>query len=474
MDPARARLLRQLPQVDELLRHPRLAAALAPLPRPWAKAAVRRVLEAQRQEFSACAPAVLPPELDEEALLRRLLEALKAAGQPRLRRIINATGVVIHTNLGRSPLAAACREQMLEVATHYNTLEYDLAKGERGSRHDHLEGLLQELTGCEAALVVNNTAAAVLLALRALAAGREVIISRGQLVEIGGSFRLPEIMTESGAILREVGTTNKTHLRDYERAITSETALLLKVHPSNFRITGFTHEVPLQDLVALGRRYGLPVVEDLGSGCLVDLGRYGLEREPTVQDTIKAGADLVLFSGDKLLGGPQAGLALGRREVVATLKQYPLTRALRPDKMTLAALEATLRLYLEESQAIAALPTLRMLTRPLAELDREARNLARTLRRRLGPRLTVEVLPSVGRVGGGALPEAALPSRALAIAVSPASPQQLEARLRQGRLPVVARVERGALLLDLRTILPDDRPLLLTALEEAVQGLTKS
>jgi L-seryl-tRNA(Ser) seleniumtransferase len=386
--------------------------------------------------------------------------------------VINATGVVIHTNLGRSPLAAACREQLLDVAAHYNTLEYDLAKGERGSRQDHLEGLLQELTGCEAALVVNNNAAAVLLALRALAAGREVIISRGQLVEIGGSFRLPDIMAESGAILREVGTTNKTHLKDYERAITTETAMLLKVHPSNFRITGFTHAVELPELVELGRRYGLPVVEDLGSGCLVDLSRYGLEWEPTVQETLKAGADLVTVSGDKLLGGPQAGLALGNRELVATLKQYPLTRALRPDKMTLAALEATLRLYLDEPQALAALPTLRMLTRPVAELDREARLLARLLRQRLRGRARIEVVASQGRVGGGALPEAVLPSRALAVTVPQAPPQQLEALLRQATPPVVARVEHGVLLLDLRTLLPDDRPLLLAALTAVITELS--
>ena len=266
------------------------------------------------------------------------------------------------------------------MAAHYSTLEYDLARGERGSRHDHLEGLLQEVTGAEAALVLNNNAAAVLLALTALAQGKEVIVSRGQLVEIGGSFRLPEIMAVSGALLKEVGTTNKTHLRDYEQAISLETALLLKVHPSNFRITGFTSEVALPELVALGRRYGLLVVEDLGSGCLVDLSRYGLEREPTVQETLKAGADLVLFSGDKLLGGPQAGLALGSREVITRLRQHPLTRALRPDKLTLAGLEATLRLYLEESQALTAIPTLRLLTRPLAELDSQARGLARSLR----------------------------------------------------------------------------------------------
>ncbi len=471
MDPARARLLRQLPKVDQLLRHPQLSAALAGLPRSLAVAVIRARLAAQRQRLSACPAAELPGELDLAALLRDLVTALEAAGQPSLRRVINATGVVIHTNLGRSPLAAVSMEQLLEVGAHYNNLEYDLARGQRGSRQDHLEGLLKELTGAEAALVVNNNAAAVLLALRTLAAGREVIISRGQLVEIGGSFRLPEIMAESGAILREVGTTNKTYLRDYENAITSETALLLKVHPSNFRIMGFTHEVALPDLVALGSRYGLKVVEDLGSGCLIDLSRYGLEKEPLVQETLKAGADLVLFSGDKLLGGPQAGLALGSKEVVAQLRQNPLTRALRPDKLTLAALEATLRLYLDESQAVAALPTLRMLTRPVAELERAARSLARRLQRRWGEKVKVTVRQSQGRVGGGALPQVALASRALALALPPLSPQQLEARLRQARPPIIARVEHGEVLLDLRTILPEDQAPLLAALDGVLAGL---
>ena len=363
--------------------------------------------------------------------LRDLREALLAAAKPRLRRVVNATGVVIHTNLGRSPLGEAALAQIQAVAAHYSTLEYDLARGTRGSRHDHLEGVVQELTGAGGVLVVNNNAAAVLLALNTLAAGKEVVISRGQLVEIGGSFRLPEIMAASGAILREVGTTNKTYLKDFETAITSETAVLLKVHPSNFRIMGFTHEVTLAEMVDLGRRYGLKVVEDLGSGCLVDLSRYGLEREPTVQETLKAGADLVLFSGDKLLGGPQAGLILGNREVVEALRKNPMTRALRPDKMTLAALEATLRLYLEEPRALAEIPTLRMLTRPVAELDRAARALARRVRRRFGASLKVEVVESEGRAGGGALPQASLPSRALTLAVAPLAPQELEARLRQ-------------------------------------------
>jgi len=468
MDPKRASLLRQLPQVDDLLRHPELAPAVSPLPRLLAAAVVRRVLAAARRRINAEPPEALAPRLDETALLRDLREALLAAAKPRLRRVVNATGVVIHTNLGRAPLGEVCLASLQEVASRYNTLEYDLARGSRGSRHDHLEGVVQELTGAGGVLVVNNNAAAVLLALNTLAAGKEVVISRGQLVEIGGSFRLPEIMAASGAILREVGTTNKTYLRDFEAAITSETAVLLKVHPSNFRIMGFIHEVSLAEMVGLGRRYGLPVVEDLGSGCLVDLSRYGLEREPTVQETLKAGADLVLFSGDKLLGGPQAGLILGNREVVEALRKNPMTRALRPDKMTLTGLEATLRLYLEEPRALAEIPTLKMLTRPVAALDRAARALARRLRRRFGARLKVEVVASEGRAGGGALPQASLPSRALTLAAAPLAPQELEARLRQAGTPVICRVEHGVVLLDVRTLLPGDQAAIIAALEEVL------
>ena len=468
MDPALSRLLRQLPAVDELLRHPRLQAEVDRLPRPWAVAVLREVLDAKRQSWRAAPPGELPGGLDTDALLAELHQALAQAGQPSLRPVINATGVIIHTNLGRSLLAVEALEQMLEVAAHYSTLEYDLAKGERGSRHDHLEGLLKELTGCEAALVVNNNAGAVLLALNTLAKGREVIVSRGQLIEIGGSFRMPEIMAASGAIMREVGTTNKTHLRDYEKAITSETAALVKVHPSNFRIVGFTQEVALADLVALAKRYGLLTLEDLGSGCLVDLSRYGLEREPTVQETLAGGVDLVLFSGDKLLGGPQGGFALGSKEVVARLRQNPLTRALRPDKLTLAGMEATLRLYLEEPLAVAAIPTLALITRPLADIERQARNLVRTLKRRWGAKIKVEVRASEGRVGGGALPGTGLPSRALALEIPPLASHELEEKLRRTHPPVIARLEHGALLLDLRTIQEDEHPALLAALGEVI------
>lgn len=467
MDPHRARLLRQLPAVDELQRLPALGAALSGLPKVLATEVIRRVLKSWRREILAHSAADLPSELDLATLEQDLARALAAAANPSLKRVVNASGVIIHTNLGRSPLADAALTQMLSAGRHYSNLEYDLAAGQRGSRQAHLEEVLCELTRAEASLVVNNNAAAVFLCLSALARDREVIISRGQLVEIGGSFRMPDVMAMSGARLVEVGTTNKTYLADYERAITSQTAMLLKVHPSNFRITGFTKEVLLAELTALGRRYGLTVMEDLGSGCLVELGRYGLEREPTVQEAVATGADLVTISGDKLLGGPQAGIILGNRDAVQRLRAHPLLRALRPDKLTLAALEATLRLYFDERQALEQIPTLWMLTRPLKELERQARALSRTLKRRFGGRLQTEVIPSIARAGGGALPQEALPSVALALSLPPLTPQQLEARLRQTAPPVIGRLEQDRFLLDMRTIRTDDLPPLLAALDQA-------
>jgi len=465
MELERARLLRQIPSVDELVRAHSLAPHLTPLSRPHAVEMIRRFLAAFRERLLALPLADLPLELDLDALETEAAQALTRSYQPSLTRVINASGVVIHTNLGRSPLGAAAREQILTAAACYTNLEYDLKEGKRGSRQVHLEKLVTELTGAEACLVVNNNAAGVFLALNALASGREVVISRGQLVEIGGSFRMPDIMAASGAILREVGTTNKTYLSDYEKAITSQTAMLAKVHPSNFRLLGFTKEVPLDELVALGRRYGLFVMEDLGSGCLVDLSRYGLEREPTVLEAVASGADLVLFSGDKLLGGPQAGLILGNAEVVQRLKQHPLTRALRPDKLTLAGLEATLRLYLNEAEAVVGIPTLRMLTMPLTEVNRLAQRLARTIKRRWPGRYRVALVDHVSRSGGGALPMVPIPSRALALELPPLAPHQLEERLRAGSPPVIARLEHDRLLLDVRTILPEDYPLLLGVLE---------
>jgi L-seryl-tRNA(Ser) seleniumtransferase len=465
MELERASLLRQIPSVDDLLRAPTLSPHLASLSRPHAVEIIRRFLTAFRERLMTLPLGDLPPQLDLAALEEEAARALSRPHLPSITRVINASGVVIHTNLGRSPLGAAARDHILTAAAFYTNLEYDLKEGKRGSRQIHLEKLVTELTGAEACLVVNNNAAGVFLALNALASGREVIISRGQLVEIGGSFRMPDIMAASGAILREVGTTNKTYLADYEKAITSQTAMLAKVHPSNFRLMGFTKEVALPELVELGRRYGLFVMEDLGSGCLVDLSRYGLEREPTVQEAVASGADLVLFSGDKLLGGPQAGLIIGNTEVVQRLKQHPLTRALRPDKLTLAGLEATLRLYLNEAEAVAGIPTLRMLTMPLAEADRLAKSLTRTIKRRWPGRFKVAIQDHVSRSGGGALPMVPIPSRALSLELPPLAPHQLEERLRAATPPVITRLEHDRLLLDVRTILPEDYPMLLNVLD---------
>jgi|UniRef100_A0A7C5AN36 L-seryl-tRNA(Ser) seleniumtransferase len=466
MEPRRAHLLRQIPAVDELLHHPQLQSHFQGLSRSRAAEVVREVLGHWRRRLLTMAPEQLPGALDPSLLLEDISQALAAVTRFSLTRVINATGVIIHTNLGRSPLAAAAQKQILTAAAFYTNLEYNLDLGKRGSRQSHLEGLAAEITGAEAALVVNNNAAGVFLALTALTFGREVIISRGQLVEIGGSFRMPDIMALSGAVLKEVGTTNKTYLADYERAITSQTAMLLKVHPSNFRLMGFTQEVPLADLVALGRRYGLLVMEDLGSGCLVDLSRFGLEKEPTVQEAVATGADLVLFSGDKLLGGPQAGIILGKAEVVQRLRQHPLTRALRPDKLTIAGLEATLRLYLKEDEALRQIPALRMLTMPLSEVDRQARRLARSISRRWPGRFRVRVTPSVARSGGGALPMVPIPSRALILELPPLASHQLEERLRRAHPPVIARLEQDCLLLDVRTLLPEDYPRLFQVLGE--------
>jgi L-seryl-tRNA(Ser) seleniumtransferase len=456
MDERRRQLLRQLPKVDELIDHFRQQALWPQTPRRVLTQVIRQELEETRQRLLALPSSALPAAIDQAALRRQIAAQLEESRRPRLIPLINASGVIIHTNLGRSPLAEAAIDQIVKVARHYSNLEYDLAAGQRGSRHSHLEHILREITGAEAALVVNNNAGAVFLTLNTMAYGKEVIVSRGQLVEIGGSFRMPDVMRASGAILREVGATNKTHLYDYENAIGPETAMLMKVHTSNFRITGFTKEISLAELVALGQKHGLPVVEDLGSGCFIDFSRYGLEKEPTVTEALATGADLVLFSGDKLLGGPQAGLAVGRKVYVDRLKRNPLTRALRPDKLTLAGLEATLRLYRDEQQALAAIPTLRMLTQTAVEVKRRAQSLARRLRRRLPPEATVTLVPTISRVGGGSLPQIELPSWALNLDHPDWPAHKLDRALHDTTPPIIGRVEHQKLLLDVRTILPED------------------
>ncbi|HEY0193884.1 MAG TPA: L-seryl-tRNA(Sec) selenium transferase [Kofleriaceae bacterium] len=387
--------------------------------------------------------------------------------RPALRRVINATGVVLHTNLGRAPLAAPARAAIDAIAAGYSNLEYDLERGARGSRHDHLRGLIRELTGAEDAVVANNNAAATVLGLAALAAGKEVIVSRGELIEIGGSFRLPEILALSGGTLVEVGTTNKTHARDYAAAITPGTGLLLKVHRSNFAIVGFTAEVEAGELVALGRARGVPTMIDLGSGALVDRAtqrRWGLPDEPSVADAVASGADLVTFSGDKLLGGPQAGLAVGRAAAVERARKHPLMRALRPDKLTLAGLEATLALY--RDRALDAIPTTRMLGTGAAELRARAEALVAGAGTVRGVTLAVE--PCRSAVGGGAMPTAELASWAITLAGP--SADRLDAQLRRAAPPVIGRIEGGRVWLDVRTVAPEEGADLVAAIQALAPG----
>ena len=434
--------LRQLPAVDEVLRSEVGVALLARHPRWAVRGAVRAEIERLRTRLLAGDSVV--PALEEARLERRV----RALRQPSLRRVINATGVVLHTNLGRAPLASSAIARLATVARGYSNLEFDLEHGARGSRHGHLAALLIELGGAEAACVVNNNAAAVLLGLAALAAGREVVVSRGELVEIGGSFRIPDVMRAAGVRVREVGTTNKTHADDYRRAIGPETALLLKVHRSNFAVVGFTAEVAAADLVAIGREAGLPVMVDLGSGCLVDLARFGLPHEPTVGEVLGAGVDLVTFSGDKLLGGPQAGILCGRAALIAEIGRHPLMRALRPDKLTLAALEATLEAYRDER--LDDLPALTMLTTGTEVLARRAAALVAAIG--ADASVKAEVVKQRSAVGGGALP--LFEPESVAVAVT--SPQHgavaLERRLREHDPPVVGRIAEDRLLLDVRTI----------------------
>jgi len=442
-------LLRALPKTDEVLARPELTTSLETIPRAVVLDAIRAAVEDARSRILA----------GEELSFSAADAARDAAGRaalasrPSLRRVINATGIIVHTNLGRSVLSEAAVKAVSEVAMHYSTLEYDVESGERGSRHVHCEELLCRLTGAEAAMAVNNNAAAVMIGLAEFARGKEAIVSRGQLVEIGGSFRIPDIMRESGATMVEVGTTNKTHLRDYENALTDKTGLLLKVHSSNYRVVGFTAEVGVRELVELGAPHGVPVMEDQGSGVLVDLRDYGLPYEPTVGESVAQGAAVVTCSGDKLLGGPQAGILVGRHDAIARLKKHPMARALRLDKMTLAALEATLRAYLDEAQAVRGIPTLRMLTMRIEESRALAQQLGDRVREAVGAAADVSVVDDIARAGGGALPVTDIPTAVVALSPSGMSVGKLEALLRCGGEPaIVARVKDDRLLIDPRTL----------------------
>ncbi len=453
--------LRALPSADELLR---LTVGETPddgLPRWAALAAAREVLEEARAAIRA-GRAPDPASLSLAALAAAARARAARRLRPNLTRIINATGVVLHTNLGRAPLAAEAIALAAETAGRYANLEYDLAAGARGSRQAHVEALLCELTGAEAALAVNNNAAAVLLAINTLADGREAIVSRGQLVEIGDSFRIPEIMRKGGAVLREVGTTNRTTLADYAAAIGPQTGLLLKVHPSNFRILGFTAEVSTAELAGLGRAHNIPVFEDLGSGALLDFAAFGLRGEPVVAESVRAGADLVSFSGDKLLGGPQAGLLVGRREAVQAVRRNPLARAVRIDKLCLAALEATLRLYRDPEAARRQVPVLRMLAEPAEVVAARARRIHGRLAAdgaspaSASSALKLHVEPGTSEVGGGALPLEAIPTALLAVEHADLSASAIEAALRAHDPPILVRIREDRVLLDCRTVQDDE------------------
>jgi L-seryl-tRNA(Ser) seleniumtransferase len=448
--------LREIPPVEGLLRHPALDDARNLMGHKHLVRLIREVLDRVRAEVQDGAG----PDLSEAALAGRVVaEAAALAGIGPV-RVINATGVILHTNLGRAPLSPGALDAVLNVARGYSDLEYDLARGERGSRTSHVERLLTFLTGAEAGLAVNNNAAAVLLALNSLADGRQVLVSRGELVEIGGSFRIPDVMQKSGARLREVGTTNKTHPEDYENAISPETALLLKVHTSNYRIEGFTAEVGLAELARLGEQHGLPVMVDLGSGALLDVSEHGVAREPLVAECLARGADLVTFSGDKLLGGPQAGLAVGRRDLVRKLRENPLARAVRIDKLSLAALAATLAEFLRPEGAWERIPVLALLAADPAALRARAERLAGNLAAAAGGRLEARVESAEAAVGGGALPLAGLATWVVALNPAPLSADALAGRLRCAQPPVIVRIRNDRVLFDLRTISPEEEEML--------------
>lgn len=482
--------LRKIPKLDKLVALAReglkaeRALAAGPTPEALPEAlsdgflaeAAREVLEQLRQALLSGEAGQAPDEAEIAAAV------LREAGRrlaPSLRRVINGTGILLHTNLGRAPLARPALAAIERTAAGYSNLEFDLEEGRRGSRYSHVEALLVRLTGAEAAMVVNNNAGGVLLALSALAKGRQVIISRGELVEIGGAFRVPEVMEQSGAVLKEVGATNKTRLSDYAGAIGPETAAILKVHPSNYRIVGFTQEVPLTELAALGRERGLAVIEDLGSGALIEMSRYGIQGEPWVKASAAAGADVITFSGDKLLGGPQAGIVVGRREYIEKIRRHPLNRALRIDKLSLAALEATLLLYLDESRAEEEVPFLAALKQTQSELRQKAERLLALAEEAAGGSLPeapgalrFAVMPSESQVGGGSVPSQTLPSWALSVEWPGHGPDDIAGALRRGDPPVAGHISKDRFLLDLRSLQEAELPLVALRLGEMARPAT--
>ena len=463
------KMLRTLPGVDRVLERTRTVPFFENTPKTVMVNSIRKTLESLRDSILKANRDFREESLSEDRIIELVKLAVKKAMALNLRHLVNATGVVVHTNLGRSLLPSEVVENIAAIAGRYSNLEYDLGAGRRGSRYKIVEDIICEISGAQAALVVNNNAGAVLLCLDTIARNREVIVSRGELVEIGGSFRIPDVMAKSSSILKEIGTTNRTHVKDYENAITENTALLLKVHRSNYSVIGFTAEVSLKELVEIGNRHGRPVMEDLGSGTFIDFSKYGLVKETTVQESVAAGADVVTFSGDKLLGGPQAGIIAGKTQILEAIKNNPLARALRIDKLTLAALEATVSLYRDEAKAVRRIPTLRMLTMDINEIEQRASMLMENLKKLDPARLQINLLELSSKAGGGALPLLALPSICLRIEIEGLSANALELRMRKNSPPVIGRIQDDAFIIDPRTLKDEDFPIIESAFEHVLK-----
>ncbi len=465
-------LLRSLPSVDKLFRDPAFEHLNKLYAHDLLKKIVTKVLDGLRSRILC--NTISAEYCTSEQIVREVKEAAYQALGPKLKKVINATGVIVHTNLGRSPLSEKVARRIAEIATVYSNLEYNLDLGKRGERNAHLKNLMKELTGAEAALAVNNNAAAVLLALSSLAPGKEVIVSRGELIEIGGSFRVPDVMKRSGSILKEVGTTNRTHPKDYREAINENTALILKVHTSNYRIVGFTREVELDELAEIGKEYYIPTMMDLGSGCLVDLSKFGLAEEVTVQAVLSKGIDVVSFSGDKLLGGPQAGILAGRSDLIETMRVNPLARALRMDKLTLAGLEATLEEYVSPEGPFDSIPTIQMISASPEQLQDSAEALANAVKAEVGSNIEVSIEKGVGRVGGGALPLSDLPGPRVAVRLRNMSAARVEAELRRGIPPVIVLTKDDAIMLDARGFRAGDSAIVPKLIASAISRSERS
>lgn len=453
-------LFSKIPSVDQLLREEKIIQLIE-------ENSKKVVLESIREFFGEVRTLILKKEIidiSEDFIIDGIKSRVSKNLAFKLKKVINGTGIVIHTNLGRSPLPESIKNNLIDTVFGYSNLEYDLEKAARGSRYSHLEEIIQKITGAESVLVVNNNAAAVLLVLSTLGRGKEVVVSRGELVEIGGSFRIPKVMEESGAFLKEVGSTNKTHLKDYEESINEHTGALMKVHTSNFKVMGFTKEVSREELRILGDKYELPIIEDMGSGVFIDLSKYGITKEPTVMESLKAGVDIVTFSGDKILGGPQAGIIVGKREYIEKMKKNQLTRALRVDKMTIAALEGVFRLYLDEEVAIREIPGLKMITMKEDEILKKAETLKSKIED-ISNALKMKIEADYSQVGGGSMPTELLPSHVIKIVSEKFKPNEIEEAFRKNEVPIIGRISEGFYILDPRTIFEEDYEIIAKAIK---------